>query len=72
MTSLPVGCAEAWHDLGLPRRCCISCHEDYEDYGYPLCGTTLADGREADVCCEVLVAQDECAVTETDNGCHGP
>lgn len=40
----------------LPDICCSSCHEDADDFGYPL-GCSLDDGDSA-VCCEVSTALD--------------
>jgi hypothetical protein len=32
--------------------CCVSCHEDNEEYGYGLCSAEI-DGMEVECCCKV-------------------
>ena len=39
--------------IGYDGSCCISCHEDADEWGYALCWLDLGDGREAEVCCAV-------------------
>lgn len=39
-------------------KCCISCHEDEEDYNIPLCTLEIA-GFEYEVCCKVATAYKE-------------
>ncbi len=36
--------------------CCMSCHEDYDYYGYSLILLDLGKNREAEVCCHVSEA----------------
>ena len=33
--------------------CCISCHEDHDDYDFDLIRVELKDGTLAEVCCAV-------------------
>lgn len=35
--------------------CCLSCHEDEEEYGYDLC-CVEADGQDHIICCALAVA----------------
>jgi len=34
--------------------CCLSCHEDANEYGFDLCRVTLKEGEEAAACCSVV------------------
>lgn len=33
------------------KNCCVSCHEDYEEFGYDLCELTLPDEIVIECCC---------------------
>jgi len=33
--------------------CCLSCHEDMDDYDYPMLFVDFGKDREAEVCCAV-------------------
>jgi hypothetical protein len=33
--------------------CCLSCHEDCDEYGYSMIGIRFSKEREAEVCCAV-------------------
>lgn len=48
-------CAEVKKLLSLDAACCDSCHEDDEEYGYPLCEIGIA-GNSYWVCCYVQQA----------------
>ena len=38
--------------LPFQSRCCSSCHEDAESFGFDLCEVEFLDGRIGWVCCE--------------------
>lgn len=33
------------------NKCCISCHEDYEEMNYPLCNHIVGDNEYEEICC---------------------
>ena len=44
-------CGNFYHLEAWPG-CCVSCHEDNEEYGYDLCSAELG-GMEVECCCKV-------------------
>ncbi len=44
-------------EAGLQFACCISCHEDYDDFGYDACSVELR-GEYLQVCCVAARAMD--------------
>jgi recombinational DNA repair protein (RecF pathway) len=52
-----LGCAELKEALGLSPDfpCCISCHEDADEWGFPLM-EVAHQGKDYEVCCEVARA----------------
>jgi len=38
--------------------CCLSCHEDSNNYDIPMCWIDFGKGREGEVCCSVANAFD--------------
>lgn len=41
----------------LPKLCCLSCHEDADEFGYALC--SAPDDDDSEVCCAVKIALEE-------------
>lgn len=55
----PLRCDSVREHLKLQETCCGSCHDD-EDEGFSLlCGGSLPDGTEYEVCCAVSNAATE-------------
>lgn len=50
-------CGNFYHLEAWPG-CCVSCHEDSEEYGYELCSAELG-GMEVECCCKVSKWLDE-------------
>jgi len=44
-------CGDFYHLKEWPG-CCVSCHEDNEEYGYDLCSAELG-GMDVECCCKV-------------------
>lgn len=53
---MALGCSDLFK-MGITEgHCCLSCHEDYDDYNYDMCCATLINGQEIEVCCATSIS----------------